>query len=199
MTAKRRSPAPAERKRDPDRTRERILDAAVAEFGDHGYAGARVSAIARRAGVNQQLISYYFDGKAGLYRALSERWREVSAGVNLDERPLADVVADFLAESVQRRQWTRLLVWEGLTGESGSPEGGGFFAAMVEDVRRRQDKGELAADLDPAAVLLVLFSAAMAPVALPQVVRGATGMAPDSPDFLEGYREHLRRIVERLR
>ncbi|WP_374194453.1 TetR family transcriptional regulator [Amycolatopsis sp. MtRt-6] len=30
--------------------------------------------IAARAGVNQQLISYYFDGKEGLYRAMSEAW-----------------------------------------------------------------------------------------------------------------------------
>jgi hypothetical protein len=32
-------------------------EAAVTEFGEHGYAGARISAIASRAGVNQQLIS----------------------------------------------------------------------------------------------------------------------------------------------
>src|SRR5581483_9805400 len=68
----RRQPAPDERKRDADRTRERILEAAIAEFGAHGFAGARVSAIAQRAGVNQQLISYYFDGKAGLYQALTD-------------------------------------------------------------------------------------------------------------------------------
>jgi TetR/AcrR family transcriptional regulator len=62
----RRSPKPQERRRDPERTRKLILDAASAEFGAHGYAGARISAIASRAGVNQQLISYYFDGKEGL-------------------------------------------------------------------------------------------------------------------------------------
>ncbi|WP_198287030.1 TetR family transcriptional regulator [Frankia sp. QA3] len=53
----RRSPKPQERQRDPDRTRRLLLDAA-AEFAAHGYAGARISAIAARAGVNQQLISY---------------------------------------------------------------------------------------------------------------------------------------------
>ena len=71
MNPPRRSPTGQERKRDPERTRERILDAAVVEFGEHGFAGARTSAIARRAGVNEQLISYYFDSKEGLYHRKS--------------------------------------------------------------------------------------------------------------------------------
>jgi len=72
----RRSPKPQERQRDSERTRTLILDAASTEFGAHGYAGARISAIAARAGVNQQLISYYFDGKEGLYQAMSQRWQQ---------------------------------------------------------------------------------------------------------------------------
>ena len=44
MNQPRRSPRGEDRKRDPERTRERILDAAVAEFGEHGFAGARISA-----------------------------------------------------------------------------------------------------------------------------------------------------------
>jgi TetR/AcrR family transcriptional regulator len=32
-------------------------EADVTEFGERGYAGARISAIASRAGVNQQLTS----------------------------------------------------------------------------------------------------------------------------------------------
>ena len=198
VTEKRRSPAPTERKRDPDRTRERILAAALEEFGSHGYAGARVSSIAKRAGVNQQLISYYFDGKAGLYRALSDRWRQVSATINFDEASLAEVVTGFLAESEDRRQWARLLVWEGLTGESGGDDGG-FFASMVEDLRRRQRSGELSSTLDPAYVMLMLFAAVLAPSALPQVVRGATGLSADSPAFFQSYRQELHRVIERLR
>src|SRR5437870_2279171 len=42
---RRRAPAPGERRRDPERTRAKILDAAATEFSDKGYAGARVSGI----------------------------------------------------------------------------------------------------------------------------------------------------------
>ena len=108
MTRPRRSPSADERKRDPERTREKILDAAVVEFGEHGFAGARISAIAARARVNQQLISYYFDGKEGLYRALQARWEVTSAGMNTPEMPFAGVVENFLRASVEQRSWTRL-------------------------------------------------------------------------------------------
>ena len=44
----RRTPADAEApaRRDPARTRARLLEAAVAEFGDHGFSGARTDRIA---------------------------------------------------------------------------------------------------------------------------------------------------------
>ncbi len=53
--------------RNPEQTRERILDAARTEFSENGLGGARVNAIAARAGVNKQLIYYYFDDKDRLY------------------------------------------------------------------------------------------------------------------------------------
>ncbi|MCR8723168.1 TetR/AcrR family transcriptional regulator [Frigidibacter sp. ROC022] len=63
----------AGRVRDPEQTRERILDAARDEFSAKGLSGARVNTIAERAGVNKQLIYYYFDDKERLYGAVLER------------------------------------------------------------------------------------------------------------------------------
>ena len=63
---------------------------ALTEFAAKGRTGARVSEIAGRAGVNKQLISYYFGGKDGLYRALVEGWQrheeEFAAGTFLRDR-----------------------------------------------------------------------------------------------------------------
>ncbi|MEU7858459.1 TetR family transcriptional regulator [Nonomuraea sp. NPDC049141] len=75
----RRSPAPHERQRDAERTKARILDAAVEVFSAKGFDRARVTDIAERAGVNQQLISYYFNGKRGLFREIGRRWRAYEA------------------------------------------------------------------------------------------------------------------------
>jgi AcrR family transcriptional regulator len=49
---------------------ERILEAATAEFAARGYDGARIEAIARRAGVNKALLYYYYPSKGELYRRL---------------------------------------------------------------------------------------------------------------------------------
>ena len=48
----------------------RILEAATGEFAERGYDGARIDAIARRAGVNKALLYYYFPNKGELYRRL---------------------------------------------------------------------------------------------------------------------------------
>jgi TetR/AcrR family transcriptional regulator len=196
----RRSPAGAERKRDPERTREKILEAAVVEFGEHGYAGARISAIAGRAGVNQQLISYYFDGKAGLYRALTDRWRAISADVDAAGLPLTEVVGEYVRLSAEQRSWSRLLVWSSLTGEDGESDGtdDGFFQHMVDDLRARQAAGEVAADLDPAYLMVILFAAALAPTVVPQVARAMTGEAADSEAFLDRYRAELGKVLTHL-
>ncbi len=50
-----------------------IAAAARAEFATHGFAGARVDRIARRAGVNKQLLFYYYGSKRKLYQAVIER------------------------------------------------------------------------------------------------------------------------------
>ncbi|WP_437583783.1 TetR family transcriptional regulator [Paramicrobacterium sp. CJ85] len=48
-------------------TRERIADAAAAEFAEKGYEAASIRGIARRAGVDSALVHHYFDTKAALF------------------------------------------------------------------------------------------------------------------------------------
>lgn len=55
-----------------DQSRDRILNAAIREFSEHGLAGARTSAIAAAARVNKALLYYYFRDKEGLYAAALE-------------------------------------------------------------------------------------------------------------------------------
>jgi TetR/AcrR family transcriptional regulator len=53
----------------PEESRAAILRAAVAEFAEHGIAGARTDAIAHVAHVNKALLYYYFKDKDALYEA----------------------------------------------------------------------------------------------------------------------------------
>ena len=48
-------------------SRERIIGAAVDEFGEQGYDGATIRSIAARAGVDSALVHHYFGTKADLF------------------------------------------------------------------------------------------------------------------------------------
>lgn len=54
-------------------TVERILEAAAAVFAEEGFGGARVEAIAARAGVNKAMLYYHVGDKAELYAAVLTR------------------------------------------------------------------------------------------------------------------------------
>ena len=58
--------------RDPERTRQRILDAATAEFARYGLGGARVDRISARAGTNKRMLYYYFRDKDNLFLSALE-------------------------------------------------------------------------------------------------------------------------------
>ena len=60
------------RPRDPERTRRAILDAATAEFVQHGFGGASVNEIAARAQVNKRMLYHYYGKKDDLYLAVLE-------------------------------------------------------------------------------------------------------------------------------
>ena len=64
-------PAPKRRRGRPrggaTDARERILAAAIEEFGELGYDGATVRSIAARAGVDSALVHHYFGTKADLF------------------------------------------------------------------------------------------------------------------------------------
>jgi AcrR family transcriptional regulator len=64
---------PARPKRNADHTRERLLQAATAEFAAKGYSGARVDAICRAARANPRMLYHHFEDKDGLYVAVLEQ------------------------------------------------------------------------------------------------------------------------------
>ncbi|MEV4760119.1 helix-turn-helix domain-containing protein [Micromonospora sp. NPDC049559] len=204
----RRAPEPDQRLRDAERSRQQLLAAALDEFAAKGYAGARVQDIADRAGVNKQLIPYYFGGKEGLYRALEQSWLDQEAALGGPDMPFETLVGEYVHATLGDPRLLRLLIWDGLTdrgedappasaarepGESGTPS----EPPDVADLRRRQETGEIAPDLDPALLLLAMTAAIAAPVVLPQVAR-RMGIDTSAPGFEARYAEQMRRLVRHL-
>ena len=70
------------------RTRAAILDAAMGEFSQHGFGGARINRIAKAAKLNNHALYYHFGHKEELFKAVLEHGYE-SLRANLAPRDLA--------------------------------------------------------------------------------------------------------------
>jgi TetR/AcrR family transcriptional regulator len=69
-------------RRQPERTRAAILQAAMRAFATDGVAGARTDEIARAAGVNKALLYYYFKDKEALFGAvLDDQFSELTKAI----------------------------------------------------------------------------------------------------------------------
>ncbi len=196
----RRSPDPADRQRDAERTRQRILDAALAEFAAKGAAGARVRSIADRAGVNTQLISYYFGGKEGLYQEILRGWQQREDRIDAERLSLADLAIAYLDVGFDQPEFMRIFLWEGLTGAALPDEAshGEGEDPEVTAFRERQAAGELAEDLDPAYVLLLFMGAVLTPASMPQTIERICGVKADSEEFRARFARQLRLIADHL-
>ena len=110
---------------DTDATQKKILDAAITEFSERGFSGARIHQISLISGCNRERIYFYFGGKAGLFEAALTR----ELATALDDLPVAGMgpvaIGDFAGRyfdfSRSRPSLARLTFWEGL--EQGHPVG----------------------------------------------------------------------------
>lgn len=78
-------------------TRQRILDAALAEFAEKGLAGSRVDEIAARAGANKRMLYAHFGSKDDLWLTVLERAyaakRAEERSVEVEGLPPAEAMA----------------------------------------------------------------------------------------------------------
>ena len=103
-------------------TRQKILDAAETEFASVGLYGARVDAIAEKAGVNKRMIYVHFGSKEQLYTAvLTVVYNRLAQNekVLLDcKLPCVDVIRRIIAiyfDFLYRNpNFVRMLMWENL-------------------------------------------------------------------------------------
>ena len=64
-------------KANEEKVSEAILNAAIGEFFEHGFGGARVDAIARRAKTNKRYLYVYVGNKEAIWLAALERVYEI--------------------------------------------------------------------------------------------------------------------------
>ncbi|MGY4721527.1 TetR family transcriptional regulator [Naumannella cuiyingiana] len=126
---------------------ERIRRAAVELFGERGYAGTTVRAIAERADVSPGLVIHHFGGKERLRAACDELVAEairakapILEGVDLPD-PAA--LRDLQAEAEPLRAYLVRMIGEGGAGADA------LFARMVELTEGMLAAGERAGTVRP--------------------------------------------------
>jgi AcrR family transcriptional regulator len=203
-------PAPKRRTtsaaRNPARTRERILTAALREFAAHGFAGARVDAIAKRAGSNKRMLYHYFSNKEGLFSAVLRH--KIKERLNRGEThaPKSDLVSSlpfWFKLNCLDTDWVRLLAWESLQTPTQAvldeKERVRIARWATARIGQKQKAGHLRKDVSAAHLCLAKVSLAMFPVALPQVARLITGRSPHDPKFQRAYTKFLETISTAFR
>jgi len=190
--------------RNPQRSRERILSAALKEFAAKGFSGARVDFIARRAAINKRMLYHYFGNKEGLFKAVLRRkiterqaWAE-----NLSGDP-AESLSFWFEAACKDTDWVRLFEWEALQGNAQTVIDEKIRQAAtargLERIRQRQTRGQISAELDPRHVMLAMRSLTMFPAAFPQLTRLIMGRSVSDPKFQRERAEFLRRFAVALR
>jgi TetR/AcrR family transcriptional regulator len=187
----------------PTAAAERILKAAMREFAKHGFAGARVERILKRADVSPRSLYYHFGSKQGLYDAVRERLRaqhfqDFVSGVT--DEPLIDrLLANIdIAMTPRWQQWSRMLMWEALDGgDDSAPYPDGTVPGDLLAFRAAQERGEIDEELDPYFLTLAFTAITFWPVMFPRSTQRLTGGMP--PDRLLDERKRLiRALVSRL-
>jgi TetR/AcrR family transcriptional regulator len=190
--------------RNPGRSRERILSAALKEFAAKGFAGARVDVIARRANINKRMLYHYFGDKEELFKAvlrrkLSER-RALAESLSGDPE---ETLPFWFAAACKDADWVRLFQWEALQGDwqnvIDEKERLEITAQGLERIRQRQERGQISSEFDPRHVMLTMRSLTMFPVAFPQLTRLITGKSVFDPKFQKERSEFLKKFAAALR
>lgn len=95
-----------------EKTKQRLLEAATAEFAAFGFSGARVDRIADTSGCNKQAIYAYFGSKDDLFEAVyNEMVVKVISSVPMDAKDLPNYAASLAEHFHKHPEVQRLASW----------------------------------------------------------------------------------------
>lgn len=198
-------------RRSRDDIRERLLDAALMEFGAKGFDGASTRAIAERIDAHQPQIHYHFESKEALWRAAVDRlFAELGRameGLDFGADPSGAIAVDTLADefaelirrfvrfAAERPELNRIMVHEAtaeserlrwMTDRHVRP----LFEAIRVLWSRLREAG-IAAPIDDVVFHYVFVGAASLPYVNAPEARLLTGVEPTDCSWVEGHADGL--------
>jgi len=205
------TPKPRRARAVRDDIRERLLDAALEEFGAKGFDGASTRAIARRIGAHQPQINYHFESKEALWTAavdhlfaeLARTMRGLavprllggSADVEEIAVAFAEMIRRFVRFAARHPELNRIMVHEA-TAESGrlrwmtERHVNALYDTVRSLWRRLRDAG-IAAPIDDRLFHYVMVGAASLVYVNAPEARLLTGIEPTAQQWVEAHAEGL--------
>lgn len=198
-------------RRSREDIRERLLDAALAEFAAKGFDGASTRAIARRIDAHQPQIHYHFESKEALWRAAVEHLfaelGRVMEGLDFGTDPARTTAADRLAEGFAEliRRFVRFVAahpeLNQIMVHEATARSGRLRWMTERHVRPLYDavrmlwrgllEAGIAAPIDDAMFHYVLVGAASLPYVNAPEARLLTGAEPTDPAWVERHADGL--------
>jgi len=159
--------------------KDRLLDVAALLFAEKGLEGTSVRDIAKEAGLNLSLVSYYFGGKEGLYRELIQNFAltvkseiekiiKTSEGEEISKENLERVFMMMVTSFSQMREdYPHLGIIMQRERIAGLPYARDIYEkiftpvgqSLVRVIARAQVKGLVRRDLNPLLVFIFLQEA----------------------------------------
>ena len=158
---------PRRQQRDPEATRQALIQAAEEVFLEKGFGNTSLSEIAERAGITKSLIHHYFGSKNGLWREVkTQRFMHYALkqmDMLKDSMPSAELLRASMAfyfDFLKRNpQIVRVLAWMFL--EQDVDECMDIDRELVqmgiEKIRDTQNLGQLRSDIDPRFILFAFI------------------------------------------
>jgi len=179
------------RTRDPEGKRMQLLLAALAEFSEHGAAGARIDRIAKRAGVSAGLLYSFYQGKDELFDGVFEAILEYSVTeIPVDADDLPGYAMRLMQANAEHPDVARFLLWHRMERGT-SPDLEKIvrqsMQAKVKAVKEAQDRGTVSDRLDAAALLAIV------------ITLGCMWQDPEAWDGIVPKRQRRTAVVDAVR
>lgn len=156
-------------KRDPEASKNSLLDAAEEIFLEKGYGDTAISEIAKKADITKSMIHHYFGSKSGLWQAVKMRRFEeyYTKQMEMFEESEGPGKIGLLRESFhfyfkflkKNPQLVRILAWMFLERDQDMciEKDKDLIKTGVEQLRYAQKQGNIRADIDPRFIIFTFI------------------------------------------
>ena len=191
-----------------NRTRERILVAAVETFARTGLSGTSVRDIAKRARIRVSTLYHYYPSKEALYRAVQERVHQqvrelvvTTLGRGRDFREtVATAIRELFDFFLRNRAYVRLGYRTALEGRPGTLADDRIaerWLGLIEGtLGPSQIRGEVKA-VDPVLLMLTIDALVHWHIIADDLYKRMLGKGLDDPELAHRVREHVTTVALR--